>query len=194
MDKQDYSDKLYSFFKTDFPLNKDGLDELISSFKTENFKRNTILIESGKVENNLRFLVSGIVREYYAKDEKETNINFYTFPQFINDFSSFNFSKKTNRFQECLTPVVIKYLDKKSFQRLLEKYQCGKSFIEQTFQRLLEQKEQFEFERITKSPDELYKSILELNSDWLIHIPQYHIASFMGITPETLSRIRKRIS
>ncbi|MGZ2369330.1 Crp/Fnr family transcriptional regulator [Ancylomarina sp. YFZ004] len=187
------TDKLYSFFETDYPLNKDGLDELIKSFKTLLFKKGNLLIREGDYENQLRFIVSGAVREYYSSEDKDININFYTSSQFISDFNAFNKSVPTRKYQESLNNVEILVLDKDMFLRFLEKYPCGKSFIELTFQNLLEKKELFEYNRLTKPAEELYKIILKNHPDWFQNVPQYHIASFLGITPETLSRIRKRI-
>ncbi|PWJ41054.1 Crp/Fnr family transcriptional regulator [Sediminitomix flava] len=188
------SAKLRAFFETDFPLNKEGLEELFTAFQTEIYTKNELILRNGDSERQLRFLNSGNIREYYATTDKETNINFYTSPQFITDFSAFNNNTKTKKYQECLSEVELKILDKEVFLNLLEKYQCGKSFIDLTFQRLLEQKEQHEFDRLTKSADELYQDILKNHPNWLHKIPQYHIASYLGVTPETLSRIRKRIS
>ena len=188
------TEKLATFFATDFPLNKEGIEELLSSFKSKFFPKKSMLIRAGETEKQLRFLETGIVREYYSAPDKETNIHFYTLSQFVTDFSSFNNNIQTKKHQECLTEVELKVLNKSVFMSLLEKYQCGKSFIDQTFQRLLEQKELFEYNRITKSPEELYQGILDHRPDWLQKVPQYHIASYLGITPETLSRIRKRIS
>jgi len=189
----DNSDKLVRFFETDYPLNKEGLAELVSSFKPLSIKKGSLLLKEGDYENQLRFMVSGVVREYYSSDAKEININFYTTAQFITDFSAFKNGISTRKYQEILSDVEIFVLDKEIFTRLLEKYQCGKSFIELTFQRLLEKKELFEYNRLTKQPVELYKIILEEHPDWFQNVPQYHIASFLGVTPETLSRIRKRI-
>ena len=186
-------DTLADFFKTDFPLNTDGVTELLNAFETKEFKKNSVIFEAGKVENNLRFLEKGIIREYYATSEKEININFYTTPEFITDFSSFNSDSITQKNQECLSDVKLKVLKKDIFVKLLKKYQCGKTFIDITFQRLLEKKEAFEYNRITKNPEELYRELLANKANWLQEVPQYHIASYLGITPETLSRIRKRI-
>jgi len=188
------NNNLRVFFDTDFPLNKEGLEEMLDAFETIRFAKNSLLLENGKTENKLRFLDKGVVREYYTSNGKEANINFYTKPQFITDFSSFNNGTASKKNQECLTDVEIKILNKDIFLESLHKYQCGQYFIDLTFQRLLQQKESFEYNRITKSPDELYTEILSQKPNWLQQIPQYHIASYMGVTAETLSRIRKRIS
>lgn len=187
------TDKLYDFFDTDFPLNREGVKELINSFDSCEYQKGDFLLQNGNREKQLRFLISGVVREFYALNDKETNINFYTSPQFVNDFTSFSNNVISRKNQDCVTDVEILVLDKLVFSQLLEKYPCGKSFIDITFQRLLESKEEFEYNRLTKQPEDLYKIILKDHPDWLQLVPQYHIASFLGVTPETLSRIRKRM-
>lgn len=186
--------EIAKFFKTEYPLNKDGVKELFSLFETKVIIKGSLLLETNQFENQLRFLNSGIIREYYATKDKETNINFYTKPQFITDLSSFNNDLITKKNQECLTNVEILVIDKLKFRDLLKKYQCGKSFIDLSFQKLLKHKELLEYNRITKSSEELYKELLIYKPNWLQVIPQYHIASYLNVTPETLSRIRKRIS
>jgi len=186
--------EISQFFETEYPLNKNGLRELLSLFKIESFKKGTQILKSEKEEKKLRFLNHGVIREYYATSDKETNINFYTKPQFITDLSSFNNDLKTKKNQESLTKIELLCVQKKAFRELLKKYECGKSFIDLSFQKLLKHKELLEYNRITKTPEELYKELFIYKPNWLEKIPQYHIASYLDITPETLSRIRKRIS
>jgi len=182
------------FFETEYPLNKEGLRKLLSLFELEKIRKGTQILNAGTEEKSLRFLNKGIVREYYATPDKETNINFYTKPQFITDLSSFNSDTKTKKYQEALSDIELLAVEKSDFRKLLKEYDCGKSFIDLSFQRLLKNKELFEYNRITKSAEELYKELFIYKPNWLEKIPQYHIASYLDITPETLSRIRKRIS
>ncbi|MDC7998386.1 Crp/Fnr family transcriptional regulator [Gilvibacter sediminis] len=186
--------KISSFFETEYPLNKDGLKELLDLFSVKRFKRNSKILISNTEEKQLRFLNQGIVREFYTSKDRETNINFYTEPQFITDLSSFIYDLTTKKYQEALTDIELLVIDKNSFRQILKKYECGKSFIDLSFQKLLKQKELFEYNRVTKSPEELYNDLLIYKQNWLLTIPQYHLASFLNITPETLSRIRKRVS
>ena len=186
--------EISKFFKTEYPLNQHGLDELFSLFKIEKYKKGSLLLQAKAKENQLRFLNKGIVREYYSNEEKEMNINFYVKPQFISDLLTFSQNSITNKNQESLSSVEILSVERQPFFDLLEKYQCGKSFIESSFQKLLRQKEMLEYNRITKTPDELYKELFIYRPEWLQSITQYHIASYLNVTAETLSRIRKRIS
>ncbi|WP_299901937.1 Crp/Fnr family transcriptional regulator [uncultured Aquimarina sp.] len=186
--------KISSFFETEYPLNKHGLRELLDLFSIKKIKKNTQILTEHKEERQLRFLNNGVIREYYSSSNRETNINFYTKPQFITDLSSFIHDTKTKKNQETLTDIELLVIDKIPFRQLLQKYECGKSFIDLSFQKILKQKELFEYNRITKSSEELYNELLIYKPNWLQTIPQYHIASYLNITPETLSRIRKRIS
>ncbi|CAM1352711.1 MULTISPECIES: Crp/Fnr family transcriptional regulator [Tenacibaculum] len=186
--------EISKFFKTEYPLNEHGLEELFSLFKIDHYKKGNLILKENEKEKQLRFLNKGLVREFYSNHEKEININFYTKPLFITDLLTFNQNSTTLKNQECLSSVEILSIERKSFFNLLKKYECGKSFVEASFQKLLKQKELLEFNRITKTPEELYNELIIYKSDWLQSIPQYHIASYLNITPETLSRIRKRIS
>jgi CRP-like cAMP-binding protein len=188
------STNLASLFEREFPQNTEGLDEFLAAFETKTFKKNTVILEAGQIDNKLRFLDKGFVREYYASESKETNIDFYTQAQFITHFSSFKSLKASKKYQETLTTVEIKTMDKSTFLKFMQSFSCGGSIIDAVFQKLLDKKELFDYNRITKSPDELYQKILENKRNWLQKIPQYHIASYLGVTPETLSRIRARIS
>lgn len=189
-----HREQIASFFETDFPLNRDGVEELISLFQVREFSKHALILQKDEFDNKLRFINKGVVREFYRTDKKDINIHFYTRPQFITDFSSFIQEGRTNKNQETLSAIQVLELGKEKFARLLEKYSCGRSFIDLTFQNILKNKEIFEYNRMTRSPEELYNELRIYRPDWLQEIPQYHIASYLGITPETLSRIRKRLS
>ncbi|WP_416438511.1 Crp/Fnr family transcriptional regulator [Phnomibacter sp. MR] len=187
------TDKLFFFFSSEFPFNKEGLEEFIGTFKNKKYKKNELILKCGETEKELRFLDKGIVREFYASADKEKNINFYIDTEFITDFSSFTHSTPTKKFQECLTDVNVRVLSKQSFLDFTNKFNCGKLFIETIFQRLVVKNENDEFIHFVNTAEELYLDIMKNKPEWLKQIPQYHIASYLGIKPETLSRIRKRI-
>jgi CRP-like cAMP-binding protein len=188
------TDKLFLFFNNEFPFNKEGLAEFVNTFVEKSYKKGSVILENGKTENELRFLDNGIIREYYATNDKEKNINFYTEPIFITDFSSFTNSTSTKKYQEALSDVDLRVLSKDKFLEFTNQYNCGKLFIETIFQRIVVDKENEEFNHFVNTAEALYLDIMKTKPNWLLHIPQYHIASYLGITPETLSRIRKRIS
>lgn len=186
------SDKLFLYFSNEFPFNKEGLEEFVNAFVVKSYKKGALILENGTIENELRFLDHGIIREYYATNNKEKNISFYTKSCFTTDFSSFTNSIATKKHQECLTDVSLRVLSKEKFLNFTNQYTCGKLFIETIFQRIVINKEAEEFNHFVNNAEELYLDIMKTKQDWLLKIPQYHIASYLGITPETLSRIRKK--
>jgi CRP-like cAMP-binding protein len=186
--------EISKFLEAEYSLNQHGLEELFSLIKIQKHKKGSLLIEAQTKEKQLRFLNKGKVREYYSNKEKEVNIYFYVKPQFISDLATFNQNSITNKNQECLSDVEILSIDRQAFFDLLDEHQCGKAIVESSFKKLLKQKEMQEFNRITKTAEELYRELQIYRAEWLQSIPQYHIASYLNVTPETLSRIRKRIS
>lgn len=185
-------DQLADFFRKEFPFHQEGLEEFMASFEVRSYKKKSLLLSEGEKVQELRFLNEGVVREYYQSDEKESNINFYDGPQFVTDFSAFNRDIPTLKFQECLTEIEVRVMAKNTFRELLEKYECGGVIVQRTFERLLAEKEKSAYNRLVKTPEELYQQIAAKKPNWLQKVPQYHIASYLGITPETLSRIRRR--
>lgn len=186
-------DNLFQFFNTQFPFNTEGLERFIASFETKNYKKGTIILKENQIDDELRFLDKGKIREYYANADKEMNISFYTQPEFVSDFTSLLSNQPTKKFQECLSDVQMRTLKKEYFTDFLEKYPCGKSFIDTIFQKIIDSKEQEAYKHFNLSPEELYQDLLQNKKDWLQEIPLYHIASYLRISPETLSRIRKRM-
>lgn len=191
--KMSAKDVIFQYFLNEFPFNREGLKEFVDSFERKIFKKGDLILEQGHTESNLRFLHQGTVREFYGGEGKEFNINFYTNQEFVTDFHSFTKSIPTKKYQQCLTKVEILVLPKQQFLEFLDKYSCGKGFVDEMFQKIIEQKEQEEYNRLTQTPEEMYLCLSKTKPQWLQKVPQYHIASYLRITPETLSRIRQRI-
>jgi len=188
------NDRLFLFFEKEFPFNKDGLEEFIQTFTVKTFRKNDVLLSFGDTEKELRFLDKGAVREFYSSDGREKNIDFHLPSSFITDFVSLNHSAPTRKYQQCLNDSTVRSLSLEKLKEFTTKYDCGKVFIETIFQRIIDKKEDSQYNQFIKTPEELYLDILKQKPEWLHQIPQYHLASYLGITPETLSRIRKRIS
>ncbi len=185
---------LGQFFLKNFPFNKEGLEQLILSFEIELFKKNQILLNANSIDLKLKFIESGFVREFYVTNSKEINIDFYGPNEFSTDLTSFFEGTKTLKCQQCLSNVKVFSLTKRKLDIILKKYHCGHEIVRTSFQKAFAAKEAFERKKITKSADELYKDLQINKPEWLQNIPQYHIASYLNVSPETLSRIRKRIS
>ncbi len=150
------TDKLSLFFSNEFPFNKEGLEDFVNTFVIKSYKKGEIILENGNTDHELRFLDQGIIREYYATTDKEKNINFFTNPDFITDFSSFTHSTATKKYQECLTDVDLRVLSKEIFSTFTNQYNCGKLLVETIFQKIVINKETEEFNHFVNTAEELY--------------------------------------
>lgn len=184
---------IIEFFKQKSPVNQDGLNELLEKLEVLQYKKQEIIQKENSYQKHFKFLNKGIVREYYTSEKGETNINFYTKSQFISDSSAINNNIATKKNQQALSDVEVLVIEKNDLLKLIDRYECGTKVLNNLLHSLLIKKEEAELNLRTKSPKHIYKDIVRNNPDWLNQIPQYHIASYLNITPETLSRIRKRI-
>ena len=65
------TDKLSLFFSNEFPFNKEGLEEFVHTFVVKSYKKGEVILKNGNSEKELRFLDRGIIREYYASNDRE---------------------------------------------------------------------------------------------------------------------------
>jgi len=162
-------------------------------FKEKLYRKGEYFLEEGKICNLVGFVDKGIMRYYINDEGEEKNYDFAQEGQFVCDMESFAPqipSRKTIQALEDATLFVISY-DK--LQEFYSKLRYGDRFgrlvIEQVFVRTLQDLNSF----YTESPEERYRKFLDKHYDIDQRISQYHVASYLGVKPQSLSRIRKRI-
>lgn len=167
---------------------------IIDSFPIKTFKEGKYLLREGQIQNDAYFVISGCIREYILKDGLEKTTSFYTENQTASDYVSATTRVPSNKFFECMedTRVAIFNLEKeKSFYRAHPRFEM---YCREGSDRQIADQQEMLSNYITMSPEERYLKLIEENPSLAQRVPQYHIASYLGIKPETLSRIRKRIA
>ena len=163
------------------------------TFPIETFKKGTYLLKQGQIAKGSFFIIKGCVREYLLEDGEEKTIAFYTEQQSLANQSSISNQTPSKINFVCSedTTVVITLTEKE--KKLYEKFPRFKEFCLEEMDRIIgEQREKLtEFYRL--KPEERYVKLQEERPDLLNRVPQYQIASYLGIKPETLSRIRARM-
>jgi CRP-like cAMP-binding protein len=145
--------------------------------------------------NDLGLIVSGIFRIYYNNPEtnEETNIFFFSENQFLVSFRSFVTRIACHYFIEAMEDSEIVYITYRDLTHLYESHpnwaRFGRLLAEQFFTYSQTRTEELLF----FSPEQRYTRLLADHPNIVNRIPAYHIASFLGITNPSLSRIRKRI-
>ncbi len=163
------------------------------TFPVKTYKKGTYLLKVGEIAKGSFFVIEGCVREYLLEDGEEKTIAFYTEQQSLANQSSISNQTPSKINFICTedTTVVITRAEKE--KKFYEKFPRFKEFCLEEMDRIIgEQRERLtEFYRL--KPEERYAKLQQERPDLLNRVPQYQIASYLGIKPETLSRIRARI-
>ncbi|PZQ98916.1 MAG: Crp/Fnr family transcriptional regulator [Flavobacterium psychrophilum] len=156
--------------------------------------KNRIIEESGKTPKYLYFITSGYVRLFEINekgDDITTHINCP--PGFITPYSSFITGTISNENLESITECNLLRVSKLNLDMLISKSPAIKDFSIQVFQQSLSYNEKRAKELATLSADKRYLMLMKNNPDILHNVPLQHIASFLGMNPKSLSRIRNVI-
>ena len=159
------------------------------------FKAKTVIIKEGSTANSLYFIEYGLLRTYHLQDGKEISTYFACDKQFISAFSSF-ISQTASL--EVLVTIEDSVVYELSFKTLSELYKESLKF-EKLGRMLAEKNYLCVIDRLltmqTKTAKQKYLDFIENYDKKIVQrVPQHQIASFLGIAPESLSRIRKAIS
>lgn len=176
-------------------IGKDIFDQELQSFKNHMFSRSfdkkTFLAETGKDCKYVYFILKGACVSYYVNDKGDKIvIQFALEGNWISDLYSF-FSNKPGIYTiETLESVEVLMLNRESFEKA-----CDRQIIDRFFRKLIQNAYVDLKFRFAKSKSEeasvCYNDFSKQNPELVQRIPQYLIASYLGIKPQSLSRIRK---
>ena len=169
--------------------------DFLSQYFTEvHFTKGALLTCAGKVENYLYYLSEGIVRFFYYNPttDKETTVDILFPESFCLSYTSFVKQKPSLLSIEALKDVTAYKIGREHLNHLIQQqeYLQVKADI---LEHLLIEKMQREAQFLLQSPEEIYRTLLEKDPKLIQNIPLKYIASYIGITPQALSRIRRRI-
>lgn len=167
-------------------------EEYSPLFKREAIPAKTILLREGEVARRMYFIEKGSIRLFFNDFKKDVTAQFFFEDSFVCSMESF-LEHKPSRFSlETLENGVYFSLDRESHIRLMHDIPN----YQEHFQHFLGQR-MFHYlntllDYIRFSPEERYHSLLINHPEILQRVPQYYIASYLGITPVSYSRIRNR--
>ena len=158
--------------------------------KISTLKRNEFLVEKGKIDTNLYFVESGSLRIFIEDDFKEQNIRFGYQQNLIVALDSFLTSKPTNYYIQAIKKTTVKIVSKNDLNVFLKidgNQSIWKNILENLVCQLLER----EIDILTTSPIERYRRVLKRSPTLFQEIPHKHIANYLRMSAETLSRLKK---
>ncbi|MDO5615752.1 MAG: Crp/Fnr family transcriptional regulator [Cruoricaptor ignavus] len=175
-------------------VSKEEWELFASKFTYKEFPKKSIITKQGETENYLSFLVKGAVRSFIKKNEKETTLRFHFSDSFFSAYPSFMMQKPSEFALESLTDCSCWQISYENLQKCYnETAGCGHRMGRISAEFLYIKSITREISMLTESAEERYITLMEKNPEIIQNIPLKYIASYLGITPQALSRIRARI-
>jgi CRP-like cAMP-binding protein len=187
--------KLFDIISMDFPVSEEDMAWCKTCFEQVSFPKNHIVEEEGKIPEHLYFIVSGFMRLFhYHENGNEITTHINCPPGFITSYSNFINQTKTNDYLECITECDLLRITKQNLDLLTLNSPVFKDFSISVFQQSLAYNEKRSMELATLTAEQRYKKLIEGHPDIVRHVPVQYIASFLGMKPESLSRIRRQMN
>jgi CRP-like cAMP-binding protein len=183
--------KLKTFLLTLVPLDESEMNYLSPLIKTETFEKGSFYIKWGQLCNKVSFINEGLFKMLMIdNDGKEKIIDFLGASQFVTDYISFLNRKPTDCEIVALKSSIVESINFTDLQKIYEHtanfQKIGRLLAEQNFIRFAER-----IKNLTMPPQERYRILCE-NSNLVQDVPQYMIASYLGVSAEWLSKIRSK--
>lgn len=152
-----------------------------------------LILEEGKICRHLYFIESGLLRYYITKDGNEVTKFFTEAPYCFTSQVSFTSVEASHENIQAIEPSVLYQTSLEQANQLLE-LKSWNAFIRKLIQEVQYFTEQILEEIQTETAEDRYKKMLKNNPDLLQRLPLKYLASFLGIAPQSLSRIRKKMA
>lgn len=173
-------------------LTNEEIEILQSFFYEEELTKNEFFTQTDKYCNKLSLVKSGLLRIYRLSDGKEITQWISTPNYFVTEISSFFFDQPSRLSIQALTNVELLTIDKKSYSELNKKLPKWKEIETQFIAKCFAVLEDRVFSHLSMSAEERYNVYFEQNRELFNQVPLQYIASILGMSAETFSRIRKR--
>lgn len=166
---------------------------IIKRLHFKKINKNNHFIMAGERPDKMAFIAEGLFRVYHISDSGKNNcLVFRESGRFLSAYNSLLDNTVSKYSFQALEDSVLLYVTLEEYAELLEEDECWQRVVSKYFQILYIEKEERELEILSADAKSRYKNFITKYPDLSKRIPQYHIASYLGITPEALSRIRNR--
>jgi CRP-like cAMP-binding protein len=185
---------LHDFLKDYIDISEEKLSDIISKLPLKEFKKGSMILYQGEASKYCMFVISGCLRQYRINEEgNEVTSEFYEEGQWVNVF---NESVKDNVSKYSVVCSEDSLLIYSEAERKSDMFKLFPSLIDMTSSMLTEkigQVNESNYAFAALSPEERVKSLITNRPTLLKRVPQHQLASYLGITPEAFSRIKKRL-
>lgn len=185
---------LIKYFAEKTSLSDNEKSEIASAFKAVEICKNNFWVKQNEICSEIAFICEGIIRVFHETEEKEITLQFLFPNNFMASLSSLTYNIPSLWNFKALTDCKILLIDNKKHQELINKYPDILDFHKNPFMLSFADLESRLLSLLSLSAEQRFKKLFSEYPEIFNQVPLKHIASSLGITPETLSRLRKNIN
>lgn len=185
-------DILFDFISKYISLTEDEKNTILSLDIFRSIKKGTTLLKKGQKSQDEYFILKGCIRKYYIIDGEEKTTAFFTEMEGLTPHCAIN-NAPSEYFISCVEDTILTVANKDVGVELLTKFPKFELMC-RIFSEELVAKQQIDFDDFKIStPEQRYLTLLQNRPDLIQRVPQHQLASYLGIIPQSLSRLRARI-
>ncbi len=186
----DYVDFIYNFLQRYMEITRDEVFELARLLEMRQFGRKQKIVDKGEVDQYLNMIVKGVVRKYVETDRGTVTLQIAQEGHIIQSDKSFHQQVPSRIVIEPIEKTVLVSLSYENLQRLMEMSERWEQLASNILMLLLKHREERIFKQRAFDAREYFMHFLKHHPDIIHRVPQKIIASFLGVKPETFSRLK----
>lgn len=175
------------------PLTTEEADAIAATIHIEHVRKGAILLREGDISAEAYFVLEGCIRQYYLVDGVEKTSNFFTDEQWVVSIKSLNEQVPAAHFLDACVDSYVIVGNRDKEEGLYRQFPKFETISRKIMERVFAEQQEILATYLTETPEQRYLRLMASRPDLFQLIPQYQIASYIGIKPESLSRIRKRL-
>lgn len=185
-------DILFDFMSKYVSLTEDEKNAIVSSDIFRSVKKGTTLLKEGQKSKDSYFVLKGLLRTYYVIDGEEKTTAFYTEMEALTPHCVIS-KTPSQYYVSCVEDSILTVSNSDMEAEMNSKFPKFETLCRILSEELLA-KQQIDFDEFkTSSPEQRYLNLIQKRPDLVQRVPQHQLASYLGIKPQSLSRLRARI-
>lgn len=185
-------EKLFEFISNYITLNEEEKSVLLSLDIFHSFKKGTVLLREGQSTRNSYFVLKGCIRKYYVLDGEEKTTAFFTELEALTPHCVIS-KTPSEYYISCIEDSMILVSDAEMGEQVNKRFPKFEIMCRMFSEELLA-KQQINFDEFkTSTPEQRYVNLLQKRPDLIQRVPQHQLASYLGIKPQSLSRLKARL-
>ena len=185
---------LLTYIEQKISLSEEERKHVVSNFYPIHAKKHSSLIQIGERVDHLYFVLEGFIRCFYVDDQgNEVTAEIMGPQHFVTAFESFVEGKNSRITVECITDAKLLSISKAGYDSMNEVVAEWSVFCNSIYERYLFRNNKRVHALQNLSAKARYQQLMERQPELVLHTPIKYLASYLGIRPQSLSRIRKSV-